>query len=348
MKHNRFAKWAKKHKKVLVVALALGLIAFAVLWFLGVFSSSKIDRTDNSTQQAEPVKTYSPLTGVEVEPALTQRPVTAIVIENSPDARPQSGLKEAGVVFEAIAEGGITRFVVFYQEARPQLIGPVRSLRPYFNDMVLTHDASVGHVGGSADAMAEVQSLGIKDLDQFYNPDIYWRATDRYAPHNVYTNFDNLDAANQAKGFTSSDFDPLPRKAAQPLAVPTASQITMPISSYLYQVDYTYDPATNSYARFLGGEVHTDREQGTIKPNVVIAIDVPNSIVDGFRYDYELVGSGTARVFQDGGVTEGTWTRDDRSAQFVFKDSIGKIIELNPGQTWITAVSPGADVVWTP
>jgi len=351
MKHNRFIKWAQKHKKPLLIGLAVLLVLLGILWFLGIFRSNTVDRTDINTSERtppEPVTVPSPLTGVEVDPKLAERPVTAIMIENSPDARPQSGLKEAGVVFEAIAEGGITRYIVMYQEDRPGLIGPVRSLRPYYNDLVMTYDAPVVHVGGSADAMAEVQQFGMRDLDQFFNADIYWRATDRYAPHNVYTNFDNIDAANKDKGFNSSDFDPLPRKDAAPLDTPKASQIAIPISSLLYNVDYTYDPKTNSYTRFLGGEAHVDREKGQIKPVVIIAIKVPNSIIANGRYDYELVGSGEVLVFQDGDAIKGTWSRTDRSAQFVYKDSAGEAIRLNPGQTWITATSPGNEVTWTP
>ena len=63
-----------------------------------------------------PVPTTKPsrLTGVEVAIKLNKRPVTGIMIENSPDARPQAGLLDAGVVYEAIAEGGITRFLAVY------------------------------------------------------------------------------------------------------------------------------------------------------------------------------------------------------------------------------------------
>ncbi len=350
MKHNRFIQWAIKHKKPLMIAAGLLVVLLVVLWFLGIFRSDAVDRTntDTSNQKQEPLTKASPLTGVEVDPALADRQVTAVVLENSPDARPQSGLKEAGVVFEAIAEGGITRFVALYQEARPKLIGPVRSLRPYYNDIVLTHDAGVAHVGGSADAMAEVQSLPLKDLDQFFNAATYWRTTDRYAPHNVYTDFDHLDATSKAKRFTSSKFDPLPRKDKAPLEVPKAKQISIPISSQLYNIDYTYRPKTNDYARFLGGVAHVDREKGAINVHVAIAIEVPNAVVGGFRYDYELVGSGVAYVFQDGGVTKGTWSRSKRSSQFVFKNKAGEVVKLNPGKTWITAVSPGSGVAWTP
>ena len=357
MKLKRFIQsaknWIVKHKKPLIVAGVILLIVLVVLYFMGVFSKDTVDRTSANTSEqapAEPVTKASPLTGVKVDPALAERPVTAIMIENSPDARPQSGLAEAGVVFEAIAEGGITRFIALYQEDRPSLIGPVRSVRPYYLDWVMTYDASIAHVGGSAEGMEEIQQFGLKDLDQFYNADTYWRTSDRYAPHNVYTDFDHLDATNQAKGYNTSSFEGLPRKEAQPAATPDAKQITIPISSQLYQVDYTYEPATNSYIRFLGGVPHEDREKGVIKADVVIGMEVSNGIqsANGFRYEYNLVGSGKAYVFQDGTAVEGTWSRADRNSQFVFKDSTGKVVELNPGRTWITATSPGNGIAWTP
>jgi len=128
-------------------------------------------------------KYYSPLTGEQVaDEAATKQVVTAIMIENSPDARPQSGIKDAGVVYEAIAEGGITRFLTLHQQDKPQLVGPVRSLRIYFLDWLAPYNASVAHVGGSADALAEVRNGSYRDIDQFFNADSYWRSVRSQRP----------------------------------------------------------------------------------------------------------------------------------------------------------------------
>ena len=68
-----------------------------------------------------------------------RRPL-AVMIENHADSRPQSGLSRADVVYEAVAEGGISRFLaVFYcgaaaGSAKPYDVGPVRSARTYFLD----------------------------------------------------------------------------------------------------------------------------------------------------------------------------------------------------------------------
>ena len=350
--------WMKAHRRITAVGsvvLVAGL-SFGIISLTGG-ETAEVTRTEpTSFPEAEepepipePVTVASPLSGLQVSEEQAARPVTAIVIENSPDARPQSSLNEAGLVFESIAEGGITRYVAFYQENRPDPIGPVRSLRPYFTDWILTFDASIAHVGGSADALSEVGPLGVKTLTQFSFGDSYYRTTDRFAPHNVYTNFDLLDSLNKRLGYTSSDFDPLPRKIPQPAATPTASEIVVPISSFTYQSSYTYDAESNTYLRRVAGKPEVDREsKARIAPSVVIVMEARFSVGGDGRYDYDLVGSGKATVFQDGIATIGTWSKASRSAQISFIDDAGNPIDLNPGQVWVTAISPTQEVEYTP
>lgn len=298
---------------------------------------------------AAPKKFYSPLTGREVaDEAATKRQVTAIMIENSPSARPQSGIKDSGVVFEAVAEGGITRLAVLYQEQRPGLIGPVRSLRPYYLDWIAPFDAAIGHVGGSANALKTVRNGTFKDIDQFFNGASYWRATDRIAPHNVYTNFDRLDALNQKKGFNGSSFTAWPRKVSTPAAAPTASTVNITVSSPTYNVRYEYDKTTNTYIRFIGGAPSKDRESGQVTPSVVIALKVPTQIgfEDGYREQMTTEGHNAAYIFQDGTVTEGFWRKTGQKNQLAFYDKFGHIVALNPGQIWLTATAPEKSVTW--
>ena len=291
---------------------------------------------------------YSPLTGEKVaDLAATKQPVTAIMIENSPDARPQSGLKEAGVVYEAVAEGGITRFLTLHQQDKPGLIGPVRSLRMYYVDWLAPYNASVAHIGGSAAALAEIRSGKYRDIDQFFNAGSYWRATDRYAPHNVYTNSEQMDALNKAKGYTESTFTGFTRIDAKPSATPTASTITINISGPLYNTGYTYDKAANRYSRILAGVPHVDREKGQITPSVVVALKVDMSRVfeDGYRESITTTGTGQAVIFQNGTATEVTWHKPTREAQITFTDAAGKDVPLVRGQTWISAVPNGSGSV---
>jgi len=298
--------------------------------------------------EPEPIIYYSPLTGnIVKDEAASKQPATAIMIENSPDARPQSGLKDSGIVFEAIAEGGITRFLVIYQEQKPGLVGPVRSLRMYYVDWLAAFNASVAHVGGSAAALTEIRNGTYRDIDQFFNPGTYWRATDRYAPHNVYTNFERLDALNKAKGYTSSSFTGFTREDSQPAETPDATRINVTVSSQLYNSSYTYDAKTNTYHRSQGGAAHLDRESGQISPSVVIAMEVSEQRVfeDGWREQINSVGKGTATIFQNGTAKEVTWQKKSRKEQITFTDAAGKDVPLARGQTWITAVPKSSGAV---
>ncbi|MFZ1301081.1 MAG: DUF3048 domain-containing protein [Candidatus Microsaccharimonas sp.] len=346
--------WFKTHKKlsiilgiVLVLLIAGGTAA--AFYFINQKPVETISKVKPAPQpEPEPIKYYSPLTGAQLETeAATHQPVTGIMIENSPDARPQSGIKDSGVVFEAIAEGGITRFLVIYQEQKPQLIGPVRSVRMYYVDWVAAFNASVAHIGGSAAALAEVRNGSYRDIDQFFNASSYWRATDRYAPHNVYTSFEKLDALNAKKGYTSSEFTGFTRKDSVAAPTPTVTSIDVQISTPLFNSHYNYDPATNTYTRSQAGAPHLDREGGQISPRVVIAMKVDQKRVfeDGWREQIDAIGTGTAYIFQDGSTQEVTWKKASKTDQITFTDATGKDVPLARGQTWITAVPNGSGSV---
>ncbi len=290
----------------------------------------------------------SPLTGLPVTADQQKLPVTGVMIENSPDARPQSGLKDAGVVFEAIAEGGITRFLALYQEEMPGNIGPIRSSRPYYLQWELGFDAAYAHVGGSPDALADIKTWGVKDLDQFFNGNSYHRITTRYAPHNVYTSRQALLTLQDSKGYTTSTYTPLLRKAEAPSKTPTTTSIDFAISGYYYDVHYDYVAADNAYHRSEGGAPHMDFDSNTqLEPKVVVALVMPYSLMaDGYHSVYNTIGSGKAYVFQDGILTTGTWSKTDMKSQFTFTDDAGKPLGLDPGQTWISAVGAATDVTY--
>ena len=225
----------------------------------------------------KPTTVASSLTGLQVSPAINALPITAVMVENSTEARPQSGLGEAGVVFEALAEGGITRFVALYQSNAATSIGPVRSARPYFISWILGFDAAYAHVGGSPEALSDITAWGVHDMNQFYNASYFQRITTRESPHNVYTTAAELSQLEQSKGYTST-FTSWTRKLAKPLKTPTATTISVKMSSTDYNVSYTYNAATNSYNRDDGGAPQIDANTNTqISPPVVIAMVVPES-----------------------------------------------------------------------
>jgi Protein of unknown function (DUF3048) N-terminal domain/Protein of unknown function (DUF3048) C-terminal domain len=353
---QRFKGWAHHHHTLVYMYVGIGIIIAASLIAFSVLTQKpqKVNLALPVAAKKKPVPPppvfYSPLTGgVVADEAATKMPVTAIMIENSPDARPQSGLKSAGFIFEAIAEGGITRFLALYQQEKPQLIGPVRSVRLYYVQWLAPFNASVAHVGGSLFALQEVRSGKYRDIDQFFNGSSYWRATDRYAPHNVYTNFAKLDALNAAKGFTTSTPIGFSRKDPAPSKTPNATKIAVTISGPLYNSSYTYDAASNKYFRSEGGAPHNDRELGQLSPTSVVVMNVDMKLIleDGWREQITTTGSGKATIFQDGTVTVGTWTKKDVNSQITFATPDGKDIPLDRGQTWITAIPNGSgNVTW--
>jgi hypothetical protein len=301
----------------------------------------------------KPTTVPSTLTGLPVDPGINQRPVTGVMIENSQAARPQAGLGngQAGVVFEAIAEGGITRFLALFQDTTPENVGPIRSARPYYEQWALGFDAGYAHVGGSPEALADIKAWGVRDLDQFYNSGSYHRVSSRAAPHNVYTGIPTLLQLEASKGYNSSNFVGFARKDKEaPSTQPTAKSINIAISGPIYNVHYDYNPATNSYNRSEGGAPHIDANTNTqISPKVVITLAMPYTLeADHYHSSYNTIGSGQATVFQDGTVTVGTWTKPSANAQFTFTDATGNPIKLNPGQTWLTTIGSPANVTYTP
>jgi len=347
----RIKAWVRTHRTRTIIGCGLLLIAIAggVTYALLSQAVPKVAITTVKPKpKPKPVVYYSPLTGEKVaDEAATKQAVTAIMIENSPDARPQSGLKQAGVVYEAIAEGGITRFLTLHQQDKPQIVGPVRSLRMYYVDWLAPYNASVAHVGGSLYALQEIRNGKYRDIDQFFNGAYYWRATDRYAPHNVYTSFAKLDELNAKKGYTSSTFTGFSRVDGKASDAPNAASVSINVSGPLYNSTYTYDKANNRYNRNEAGVPHTDREDGQITPNVVIAMKVDMNLImeDGYRENITTTGSGQAFIFQNGTVQEVTWHKADRTTQLSFTDASGKDVPLVRGQTWITAVPNGSGSV---
>ena len=301
----------------------------------------------------------SMLTGVLVDPAVNQRPVTGVMIENHLESRPQSGLDQAGVVFEAIAEGGITRFMALFQEAQPDYLGPVRSARPYYVQWCMSFDCALAHVGGSPEALQNIRDWGTKDLDQFYNAGAYERIGGRYAPHNVYTSLTRLNELETAKGYGAPSFTGFARKKDAPYKAPQPNKpatdprravntINLAISSASFNAQFGYDAAANAYARSQAGAPHMvvakDGNQVQLKPKVVIALVTSYGIAYDGHSQYGVVGSGQAFIFQDGTVTEASWSKADIAAPLRFTDAAGADIQLNAGQTWITALGSAGQV----
>lgn len=342
--------WAKDHKKTsisaAVVILLTPLIVFLVLGIRNRANIERIDVANSGTDAEQAIQLVdSPTTGKEVTKDIADRPVVGVMISNSTGARPQSGLNKADLVFEAIAEGGITRYFALFHDNKAETIGPVRSLRPYFIDWARTFDAAVAHVGGSPQALSLAKTeLKNKDIDEFrYGRSVFERISSRPAPHNTYTSFDKLLRATKDLGNKTNDINPFPRTDGEPAEKKNATRIRIPYSTSSYNTEWRYNIENNSYQRFLAGQKHVDAASGNqVEFDVVIVLKSQYSSNRTPSVTYSVidtVGTGEAYIFQNGTVIDGTWTKKSKTGQYTFKNNSGQEVAINRGSIWF-AVQP--------
>lgn len=299
---------------------------------------------DPALEPAKPgEKFYSQLTGSEVSKEQSLRPILGVMIENSEEARPQTGLDSAGIVFETVTEAGITRYLALYQENIPEEVGPVRSVRPYFVDWLMGFDASVAHVGGSEPALAMIEERRAKSMNEFYNADAYYRKPEREAPHDAYARTKDLVDLQKKLDHKTSKIEGFPRSKDSPVSNDAANTqtkattITINFSEPIFQVQFIYDPASNSYTRHLAGQPHIDTL--TNKP-----ITVKNLIVLKMLGEVNAIGGGEALLYKDGTVQTIRWEQTDFESRIKLTDAEGNSVSLNRGDSWFSVI-PGTGSV---
>jgi len=292
-----------------------------------------------------------------------------VMIENHQNARPQSGLSGADVIYEAVAEGGITRFLTEFYCQDPGEIGPIRSARTYFIDFASEYGDSplYTHVGGAnqpgpADALSQLDNYGwtnYNDINQFsIGFPTFWRDYDRLGhpadtEHTMYSTVQKLwDFAQTSRGLSATDKSGIPwSKGFTEYSFKDDAAVSNRPSSQTvhlefwtgdpnYYVDWNYDPKTNLYKRNNGGAPQIDRDtnkQLSAKTVVVLSM-IERSANDGYENNVHLLyqdkGSGKATVFMDGKKVSATWTKDSRTSRTVLTDVNGNEIKLNRGLIW--------------
>lgn len=298
-----------------------------------------------------------------------RRPL-AVMIENHTEARPQSGLSSADVVYEAVAEGGITRFMaLYYCNMADVQVGPVRSARTYFLSWLGEYDALYAHVGGAntpgpANALGQIIDYEVKDLNQFsIGFPVFWRDYQRLGhsvatEHTMYSTTAKLWQVGEKRGWTASDSaglrwddDFIPWKFKDDEGGGGTDRINVNFwgSQPGYQVEWNYDPATNSYKR-KNGEPHMDlnNNQQLESKVLIVQFQKESNANDGYPGNVHLLygttGTGKALIFQDGEVVEGKWSKATRIARSKYLDAKNAELEFNRGQIWIQTVPEGAKV----
>lgn len=391
-----------KNKKILASLASLGLyllstgVSFATFNFLRVpieegalvtplpqdqESKFRIDLTAPKTEEC-------PLNGglftkQEKEIWEARRPL-GIMIENHKDSRPQSGVSRADVVYEVVAEGGITRFLAVYlcgASALDVQVGPVRSARTHYVDLISGYGdfPLYAHVGGANDyagtgetnykvrALEQIAGYGWKlynDLDSMsLSFPVYWRDEQRLGrpvavEHTMYSTTDRLFEKAKQRGLTNVDKEGegweanfTSWKFKEEAREEDRGEVNPEFSFWEgysdYNVVWEYDQGANDYQRINGGEAVKDRnDDSQLRGKVVIVVFMTEkgSIDKNLHLLYGTTGSGKAVVFQDGQAISGTWNKKDREAQMIFKDKTGQEIKLNRGQIWVEILPVGADL----
>src|SRR3989338_203882 len=325
----------------------------------------------------EPKNQTCPLNGLShttTEKSLWEkrRPM-AIMIENHQEARPQSGIGSADIVYETVAEGAITRFMGIYYcdiAAQDLIVGPVRSARTYFLDWASEYGKSpiYVHVGGAntpnkANALGHIKDYGwqgANDLNQFgLSVKECWRDYNRIGhtvatEHTMYCSTNNLTKVAEKRGFTALDpkKDPwtkffVPWKFGEtPDGGPGKPATSVGFDFWKdypqYHVTWTYDSNAKVYLRNNGGEAHKDKNTDEqIKTGTVVVIfTTETGPIDAEKHLlYGTTGSGNGLIFSQGQAFPVTWSKKTRLDRTIFKDSKGKEFQFVPGKIWIEILS---------
>lgn len=283
-----------------------------------------------------------PLTGVlvENEEDLKLRPI-AVMIDNEINARPQSGLLDAEIVYEIPVEGNITRYMAIYHHNHTDKIGPVRSARPYFIDKALEFNAVYVHCGGSPQALQDLATMKVNTLNDLKGSPCFWRSNDRKMPHNLYTSIKLMREVmekNKYNNKTAPEYFKFSEEFLNSDGKPTAG-ISFNYSKN-YIVGYEYDEKDRLYYRTINGSRLKDKESGKdISTTNIIVEKTTSRVLDKVgRLEVKTLGKNRGYYLTGGKLIEIEWSKSDRSAKTLYKDLKGNEITLNKGVTWIQVV----------
>ncbi len=308
-------------------------------------STGVIKRNENDIEIVDKLKKLelrSPISGIETEKENIQKRPIAVMLDNQNKARPQAGLDQAEVIYEILAEGWITRYMAIFLINEPDLIGPVRSARPYFIDKAMEFDALYVHDGGSPQALQDIVNLKIADISaQSRDKRIFWRKNHKPSPHNEYTSVSAIRTAAQESRYQElGEFESWQFNKTD-LSIQGSPSLYLEIPYHkTYIPSFKYQGNDNLYYRYINGKPHLDEvsKKHLYAKNVIIQ-EAETKIIDNEgRRNIQLLGEGEGTLFSGGEVKPILWKKISRSALTRFYDTNGKEIKLNPGVTWIEVI----------
>jgi hypothetical protein len=279
-----------------------------------------------------------PLTGMPIEdPALAGRSALVVKIDNQGEARPQSGLNQADIVFEENVEK-LTRFAAVFQTTAPDPVGPIRSGRTQDVELLGSLNKPIfawsGGNPGVTKAINESDFVVANVQSNARSASKSYRSRDRKVPHNLYAQGSGL--------FTMTEGAETPPPQQFQYRKDGAAAVGDPSSGVDVKMDgvnvgWKFDAQSGMYLRFQGGKAHNDAALGQVNSAnvVVLVVDYQPSKVDAKSPEAQTTGTGEVFVFTAGKVVHGKWTRDDRLHPYSLTADDGTVIQLTPGRTWI-------------
>ncbi len=359
-KPTKNTPWYRNHRILTAAAVALGVILLilvvAVVTNKPDDSKGKVVTTEKKNKKKkadEPTVLARRLDGMMVAAADANIVPGCVMIENAAfdGVRPQSGLSAASVVYEVIVEGGITRLMAVYGGESADAIGPVRSARDTYLEFASEYNCGYAHAGGSYTAMLAIPRFDMRNIDALLESKYFWRDNNKYSPHNLFTNSENLYAAisdghswTDAPTYATWNFvndEELP-------AGDTATEVNIAFGGS-YDVQYRYNTEGKYYERANGGVLQTDANTGnTLTTRNIIIETVPEGIyIEGKgRVNFAVTGEGDVYIFRNGVMTKGTWKKADRLDRTRYYDADGNEIALARGNTWVEVVPEGYSYDW--
>ena len=348
-RRTRGSKEGKKGIIVLIVILAVIIIISGILLAIKILKNKKNNGGENPGQEPQVVVLNTPKVKI-VDTDSDTRPY-AVMINNNHAAWPQCGLSDAYIVYEIVAEGGITRMMAIYKDKYPEKVGSVRSARHYFIDYAEENDAIFIHWGGSPQAYERIYS-GVEDLDGMaLEGSVFFRDTSLRRDYE-HTGFINLAKAKEYlennNYRTKTDKDLLLNYSVEELKLneqenaEIANEITIKYSEY-HTTSYEYDKENKVYKRYMAGKEHVDLETGeqyTAK-NIIVYKVSNYTLNDGEgkgRQELENLTSGEGYYISDGYAIPIEWEKKTHSGQTVYKYKNGGEIKVNDGNTYIQIV----------
>ncbi|MBR6282044.1 MAG: DUF3048 domain-containing protein [Lachnospiraceae bacterium] len=344
--------WKRIASAILVGALSFSMVACGNKAAEEAPAEEQTDDVEaNVPEELEDTGFYSVLTGlpVETEEETHLRPV-AITTENTKVALPQYGLNQAGVLYECPVEGGITRMMAIYDQKTAfslKQIGNVRSCRPYYAFIASEYDAIYVHFGQSIQGLTLLET-GIVDnlsgLDGSVSETVFFRTSDKSAPHNAYASGEGIEKGMEKKGYRSvynSDYNGYFKFAKEENTLENGKDCAVIEPYFLDNSPYfIYNEETGLYERYEFGKPQVDAIDGEqVAVKNVIFKNCPSSIYDGTQYlNIPVDGSGEGKYFTNGKMIDITWEKESESAVTHYFDKSGNEIEINPGQTWVCVI----------